>query len=148
MNTPESSYQPDPVKRVEGTEQPLGSLIPDLSKLTAEQAINTLKIIKAKTEADAADYQRRLVMQQFRPCKMYPVIIYHDGMRWVCSYGVMGEAYREYLPDSALGQTGVEAYGEYPEEAMQNFDAMWVGSMVEDIASAVDDEDEDDEDEL
>lgn len=140
-----SDYVPDPVKRVEGAKQPIGKFLSELQNLTTGQEINTLKLVKAKTEADTADYQRRLVMQQFRPCKMYPVIIYHDGMRWVCSYGVMGEAYREYLPDSALGQTGVEAYGEFPEEAMQNFDAMWIGTVAGEIASAVDDEDDEDE---
>lgn len=106
-------------------------------------SIATYKLLKAKIEAETAEYQKRLVMQQFRPCKMYPAIIYHDGMRWVCSYGTVGNAYKDYLPDNALGQSGVEAYGENPEEAMRNFDAMWVGSFVDDLAQAVDDEDDD-----
>lgn len=131
MDNSEMSMERDPIKRVEGAEQPLGPLLGELKNLSTDQALQTLKLVKAKTEADTADYQRRLVMQQFRPCKMYPVIIYHDGMRWVCSYGVMGAAYREYLPDRAMGQTGVEAYGEFPEEAMRNFDAMWIGTMAE-----------------
>lgn len=112
------------------------------SSLTPGQAIKSLQLLTAKTEADTAEYQKRLVMQEFRPCRMYPIVIYHDGMRWVCSFGVMGEAYKGYLPESALGQSGVEAYGEYPEQALQNFDAMWLGSLAEDLASAAD-EDED-----
>lgn len=111
--------------------------------VTPDQAIKSLQLLKAKTEADTAEYQKRLVMQQFRPCNMRPVVIYHDGMRWVCSFGVLGDAYKDYLPDTALGQSGVEAYGECPEQALQNFDAMWIGSVVADLAAAADDEDED-----
>jgi len=128
MDTSES-YVPDPIKRVEGATQPMGLL----ESLTTEQALQTLQIMEARARADAAEYEKRLVMQQFRPSRMYPVVVYHDGMRWVCSYGVAGEAYREYLPDSALGQSGVEAYGEFPEEAMQNFDALWIGNLADDL---------------
>jgi hypothetical protein len=131
MDTPD--YIPDPVSKI-------GSL----AGLTVEQGINTLKLLEARTRAETADYEKRLVMQQFRPCKVYPVVIYHDGMRWVCSYGAMGQAYSEFLPDNAMGQSGVEAYGEFPEEAMQNFDSMWVGMLAENIADAAE-EDEDDE---
>ncbi len=113
--------------------------------LTPNQAIKSLRLLRAKIETDTAEYQKRLVMQEFRPCKMYPVVIYHDGMRWVCSFGVMGDAYKDYLPDSALGQSGVEAYGEYPEQAMANFDAMWIGSLAADLAAAADDDDDDDD---
>jgi hypothetical protein len=133
------------INSVGGVEQPLGKF---LTELTPDKAIKSLQILRAKTEADTAEYQKRLVMQQFRPCQMYPVVIYHDGMRWVCSMGVMGSAYADYLPESAMGQSGVEAYGEFPEQAMQNFDSMWVGSMIEDLANAAEDDDgEDDDDE-
>lgn len=111
--------------------------------LSVEQTLQTLKLIKARAEAETAEYQKRLTMQQFRPCKLYPVIIYHDGIRWVCSYGVFGDKYRDYLPDSALGDSGVEAYGECPEEAMQNFDALWVGNVGVDIEEDEDDEPDD-----
>lgn len=141
MDTPESSYIPDPIKQVGGAEQLLG----DLANLTPEMAIKSLQLLKAKTQADTAEYEKRLVMQQFRPCQMYFVVIYHDGMRWVCSMGVAGQAYAEYLPESAMGQSGVEAYGEFPEQAMRNFDAMWVGRLIEDITSAEDDEDDEDD---
>jgi hypothetical protein len=137
-----SDLSAGPIQHLGGAEQPLG----DIAALPPEMAIKSLQLLKAKTEANTAEYEMRLVMQQFRPCKMYPVVIYHDGMRWVCSYGVLGEAYREYLPESAMGQTGVEAYGEFPEEAMQNFDAMWIGTMAKDLADAVDDDDDDDDD--
>lgn len=116
--------------------------VEQIQSLTAEQALQTFKIMKAKTEAETAEFQKRLVMQQFRPCKLYPVIVYHDGMRWVCSYGVFGDKYRDYLPDTALGQSGVEAYGNCPEEAMQNFDAMWVGNVGDELEE--DDDEPDD----
>ncbi len=131
-----------PTPHLGGVEQPLG----DLTTPSPEMAIKSLQLLKAKTEADTAEYQKRLVMKEFRPCKMYPIVIYHDGMRWVCSFGVMGDAYKDYLPDSAMGQSGVEAYGEYPEQAMQNFDAMWMGSLAADLAAADDDDDDDDDD--
>jgi hypothetical protein len=131
------NYTPNPIKRVEGAEQPLG----DFAALSPEAAIKSLQLLKAKTDADKAEYQKRLVMQQFRPCKLYPVIIYHDGMRWVCSMGVAGDAYSGYLPDNAMGQSGAEAYGEFPEEAMENFDAMWVGTLAKELADAADDDD-------
>lgn len=111
--------------------------------LSVEQTLQTLKLIKARAEAETAEYHKRLVMQQFRPCKLYPVIIYHDGIRWVCSYGVFGDKYRDYLPDSALGQSGVEAYGKCPEEALQNFDALWVGNVGPDAEEDEDDEPDD-----
>lgn len=137
MDSPELSK--DPIEQVEGAEQPLGNL----TSHTPEMAIKSLQILKARAEADTAEYEKRLVMHQFRPCKMYPVVIYHDGIRWVCSMGVMGSAYHDCLPDSAMGQSGVEGYGEYPEKAMQNFDSMWVGSLAEELADAVDDSDDD-----
>lgn len=150
MDNSELSFQSDPTKRIEGVEQPLGKLPTEVQSPSVTQAINTLKLIRAKAKADTANCQQQLVMQQFRPCKIYPVIIYHDGMRWVCSHGVLGEAYQEYLPNNAMGQAGAEAYGEFPEQAMQNFDAMWLGTVSENIATADEDEDEDEdyEDEL
>ena len=115
--------------------------VEQVQALTVDQAIQSMKLLKARTEAETAEYQKRLVMQQFRPCKVYPVIVYHDGMRWVCSYGVLGAQHSEYLPANALGQSGVEAYGEYPEEAMKNFDTMWIGAVLEDDDTEDDDDD-------
>jgi hypothetical protein len=135
-----SEMSKGPIKRVEGAEQPLGSI----TGLTPDMAIKSLRLMKAKAEADEAEYKRRHALQQFRPCKMYPIVIYHDGMRWVCSLGVMPHAYKEYLPDSAMGESGVEAFGDYPEQAMQNFDAMWLGTLAEDLADSTDDNSGDD----
>jgi len=107
--------------------------IEQVSPLSVDQAIQTLKLIKVRAEAETAEYQKRLAMQQLRPCKLYPILMYHDGLRWVCSYGVFGREYLAYLPDRALGQSGVEAYGNSPEEALQNFDAMWIGTLAEEL---------------
>ena len=138
-------YNINPVKRVEGAKQPTGNLTKACEQaqtVSTDQAILTLKLVKARAKAETAEYNKRLAMQRFRPCKMYPVVIYHDGMRWVCSHGVMGDAYSDYLPDNALGQSGVEAYGEHPEQAMQNFDAMWLGSLADDLAQSADEDDD------
>jgi len=85
------------------------------------------RFLEARAKAETAECEKRLAMQEFRPCRLYPVLIYHDGMRWVCSYGVMPEEFSMSLPGAANGESGVEAYGECPEEACQNFDAMWHG---------------------
>jgi len=119
--------------------------VEQVQALTVDQAVQSMKLLKARTEAETAEYQKRLVMQQFRPCKVYPVIVYHDGMRWVCSYGVLSDQHRDYLPSNALGQSGVEAYGEFPEDAMKNFDTMWIGAVLEDEDEDGDTEVEDDD---
>lgn len=111
--------------------------------LSIEQAIQTMKLMRARADAETAEYQKRLVMQQFRPCRLYPVLIFHDGIRWVCSYGVFGDKYRDFLPETSLGQSGVEAYGDSPEEAMQNFDSLWVGTMLEEEGEEENDEPDD-----
>jgi hypothetical protein len=95
------------------------------------QALKTLHLLEAKSKAEAAAYGTRLAMEQLRPHRLYPVMIYNDGLRWVCSYGVFGEQYQDYLPARALGQSGVEAFGTTPEEAAHNFDRMWVGKFEE-----------------
>jgi len=96
-------------------------------EISTAQAIQTFVLVEAKSKAETAELQKRLVMQQFRPCKLYPTIIYHDGLRWVCSYGVMRGTLSDYLPDD-IKNIGITAYGLCPEEAMQNFDSMWVGT--------------------
>lgn len=100
-------------------------------EISTAQAIQTFVLVEAKSKAETAELQKRLVMQQFRPCKLYPIIIYHDGLHWVCSYGVMRGVLSDYLPDD-IENIGVVAYGMCPEEAMQNFDSMWVGTEESD----------------
>jgi hypothetical protein len=95
-------------------------------EISTNQAIRTFALMEAKSKAEIAELQKRLILQQFRPCKLYPTIIYHDGLRWVCAYGAMRGTFSNYLPDNA-DDIGVVAYGMSPEEATQNFDRMWIG---------------------
>ena len=93
------------------------------SEMPIAQAIQTFMLMEARTKAETAEMQKRLVLQQFRPCKLYPVFIYHDGLRWVCEYVSMRNQFRDYEG------TDVAAYGMSPEEATQNFDKLWTGIM-------------------
>ena len=97
------------------------------SELSMAHAVQSFVLMEAKAKAEAAELQKRLVMQQFRPCKIYPTIIYHDGLRWVCEYASMGTEFQEYEGAGAV------AYGMCPEEAMQNFDTLWVDTMSESL---------------
>jgi len=90
-----------------------------------QNAIKTCKFVEAKASADVAEYQKRLIMQEFRPSRLYPVMMHHDGFRWVCRYVAGPQA---LLEDAT---SGVEAYGESPEQAMQNFDRLWIGELTE-----------------
>ena len=61
-------------------------------------------------------------MISFRPSHLYPNVLYHDGLRWVCEY-VSGYG----TPQEEEG-TPFIAYGMFPEEALQNFDSKWIGA--------------------
>ena len=103
-----------------------------VAEITMARAIQTFMLAEAKTKAETAELQKRLIMQQFRPCNLYPTIIYHDGLRWVCEHMSAKNQFCNYEGTDAV------AYGLSPEEASQNFDRQWVGNT---------DESEDDDDE-
>lgn len=109
------------------------------SEYTVANAIQTFMLMEAKANAEAAELRKRLVMQQFRPCKLYPVLIYFDGLRWVCEYASMKSQLRDY------DGIDVIAYGPTPEDAMQNFDMQWTG-ITDDNTDTEDGDTEDDED--
>ena len=88
------------------------------------QAIMAYKLLRAKTKADKAELDRRAAMMRFRPSRMYPCVLYHDGLRWACEY-VSGFGTRQEEEGTPL-----IAYGMFPEEAMQNYDAFWIGMDV------------------
>jgi hypothetical protein len=104
------------------------------SEVSLAQAIQTFVLMEAKAKAEAAELQKRLVMQQFRPCKVYPVLVYHDGLRWVCEYATMGSEFQEN------GGVPAVAYGMCPEEAMQNFDALWMDTLSESVEEGEEEE--------
>jgi len=97
------------------------SPVKQAAEIPVAQAITTFMLMEARAKSETAELQKRLVMQQFRPCKLYPVLIYHDGLRWVCEFVSMKHQFGEYEG------TEVVAYGMSPEEATQNFDKLWVG---------------------
>ena len=103
----------------------VGDTINPTSEVSLAQAVQTFVLMEAKAKAEAAELQKRLVMQQFRPCKVYPVLVYHDGLRWVCEYAAMANEFQETDGVPAV------AYGMCPEEAMQNFDALWLDTLSE-----------------
>jgi hypothetical protein len=106
-----------------------------VAEITMARAIQTFMLSEAKSKAETAELQKRLVMQQFRPCNLYPTIIYHDGLRWVCEYVSTKNQFCEYEGTDAV------AYGMSPEEASQNFDRQWLGSTDEGEAGDGEDED-------
>ncbi len=108
-----------------------------VAEITMTKAIQTFMLSEARSKAETAELQKRLVMQQFRPCNLYPTIIYHDGLRWVCEHMSAKTQFCEYEGTDAA------AYGMSPEEASQNFDALWLDRMD----ASEDDESEDDESE-
>jgi hypothetical protein len=85
------------------------------------QSVMAYKLLRAKAKADTAELNRRAAMTRFRPSHMYPNVLYHDGLRWACEY-VSG-----FGTQQEEEGTPFIAYGMFPEEAMQNFDAAWIG---------------------
>ncbi len=111
-----------------------------IAEVSTAQAIQTFMLLEARAKSETAELQKRLIMQQFRPCKFYPVLVYHDGFRWVCEYAATTHQFQETQGDAAC------AYGMSPEEAMQNFDKLWTGSINEDDSEDVDEDEDGDED--
>jgi hypothetical protein len=103
------------------------SVVKQTSEVSMAQAVQTFVLMEARAKAEAAELQKRLVMQQFRPCKIYPVLIYHDGLRWVCEYALLGTEFQQHDGTRAV------TYGMCPEEAMQNFDTLWVDTLKESL---------------
>lgn len=87
------------------------------------------ELLRAVARHETAVLEKQAALMKMRPSRFLPVLVYHDGLRWVCSYGVAPDSIAEMLPERASGGTGVEAYGANPEEATHNFDKMWVGAI-------------------
>lgn len=108
-----------------------------------QELVASLAIAKLQAEADTAQYQTNGARLQAeavafglerakRPSSlMAPLIMYYDdvGCRWAVSYGVVGESVISFLP-THITETGVTAYGASPEEAMLNFDKIWLGGAM------------------
>jgi hypothetical protein len=66
-----------------------------------------LKLVEAKWIVE---------MNRLRPCHMYPILLTHDGLQWVCK--------------SAVSEDAVGC-GDSPSTAMLAFDTMWMGNQKE-----------------
>ena len=75
------------------------------------------QLLKIKIERAKLDLLR--TMLSFRPSRQLPITIVRDGGKWVCTF--------ETDPDQ---MKCVTAYVESPEQATQNFDALWNGSGI------------------
>ena len=89
-----------------------------------EKAIKTYALMEAKCKAETAELHRRLAMLTFRPCNLYPISLYYDGMRWVCEYLSMHR-------DHEFNGEKVVAYGANPEDALKAYDRLWIGEEEE-----------------
>jgi hypothetical protein len=119
-------------------DETLNVLQATLTKLALVQAqANTLRAqyeaTTARANADYAETQAAVVRFGYeratRPSMLYgPLITYYDdvGSRWAVAYGVVGRQIIEILPDH-ITETGVTAYGATPEDALLNFDRIWIG---------------------
>lgn len=91
--------------------------------------LNTLKLIEKQEE-----YNLISIQHSFRPSHQMPVSVTREGSRWVCMIRTA-----EDLMDCPV------AYGDYPEQAMLNFDHLWLGMGLQiDPTLGVIREDEDD----
>lgn len=76
-----------------------------------------------------------LVTRQLLPSNQLPVMVQREGSRWSCS-----------LMFSENPLDNVIAYGEYPQQAVDNFNNLWLGKGLDLSQFAESDEDEDEED--
>lgn len=74
-----------------------------------------IELLSIRVKSAKLDMVRSL--NGLRPSYMYPVCVYLDGSRWVCSL----ETHHNPLKCPV-------AYGESPAQACENFDNLWVGS--------------------
>lgn len=97
-----------------------------LAKLQFETDAAEQQMLVAKSHSEAAQFG---LNRGKRPSSfMGPLVMFYDdvGSRWAASYGAVGEQIVAMLPHH-ITETGVTAYGATPEEAMLNFDKLWLG---------------------
>jgi len=79
--------------------------------------ISQLKKQLLKHKIEKAKLEHIGVILSFRPSRQLPITVVREGSQWVCSF----ETDQDPLKC-------VTAYGSCPEQATQNFDALWNGS--------------------
>jgi len=81
--------------------------------------ITQMKKQLLKHKIERAKLEHIAVMLSFRPSRQLPISVVREGAHWVCSF--------ETDPDPLKCVT---AFGDSPEQATQNFDALWNGAGV------------------
>jgi len=79
-------------------------------------SLQGLILEKARLDRDEAETRYNVTMTQMLPHVRYSARLFHDGLQWVCSWGIE--------PNSQL-----VARGDNPNEALQNFDMAWFGQQ-------------------
>ena len=80
-----------------------------------------MRQIRLKTAEAKLQYHQLKVsklLQSFRPSFQMPVTVINDNGRWVCKFECSHDPMENVI-----------AYGESPEQACHNFDALWNGEM-------------------
>lgn len=88
----------------------------EVSIMALEFQIKQQQLIVAQREAAASAHNEVVSGSRLRPSHYCPISIEYDDIRWSCKHINCVEAV---------------AYGNSPEEAMMNFDKMWLGIVKE-----------------
>jgi hypothetical protein len=108
-----------------------------------QRHLEGLVLGKAQLEMDAASQMLEAATNQAeassiglahgqRPSTMYgPLLPFYDDVsaQWAVTYGVVSEQLAALLP-SHITETGLTAYGSCMEEALRNFDKLWLGKKT------------------
>ena len=95
--------------------------------------IQQMKKQLLRSKIERAKLEHLAVAMSFRPSRQLPICVVRDGGRWVCTF--------ETDPDPLKCVT---AYGDSPEQATQNFDALWngTGAFLPDVIEEDEDQEE------
>jgi hypothetical protein len=81
-------------------------------------SLKRLKIQLADTQLKHAQLKLARTLQSFRPSHQLPVTIVNKGGHWVCKFECSSEPMENAI-----------AFGDSPEQACLNFDALWNGQV-------------------
>lgn len=106
-----------------------------------DSLIKQAKLARAINENEATKLKLLLIQMRFRPSLNMPVTVRREGGHWVCALETS-----EDILDCPV------AYGSSPQQAMVNFDHLWIGTGhvmadAEEIEEQENDEDDEDESE-
>lgn len=81
-------------------------------------SLQGLILKRSEAELGEAELRTAVAAQSLLPHFRYNPRLYHDGVQWVAVWGVETESL-------------VVGRGDYPAEALNNFDAAWNGNIAE-----------------